>query len=55
MYSIREKAIKVCVDETSANLSRLSAARDAATSSDRDDVVRQLRKEQTKVCDHGNN
>ena len=49
VYNIRGKAIKTCVDETAANVSRLSAARDAASSADRDETVRQLRKEQTKV------
>ena len=48
IYSIRNRAIKACVDETSANVSRLSAARDAK-GSNRDEVVKQLRKEQTKV------
>ena len=49
VYSIRSKAIQACVDETSANVSQLSTARDANTDN-RDEVVRQLRKEQTKVC-----
>ena len=49
MYSIRSKAIKTCVEETSSNVARLSAARDSASNSDRADVVRELRKEQTKV------
>ena len=49
VYSVRSKAIQTCVDETSANVSRLSAARDMETSN-RDEIVRQLRKEQTKVC-----
>ena len=49
VYSIRSKAIKTCVEETSSNVARLSAARDSASNSDRADVVRELRKEQTKV------
>ena len=48
VYSIRSKAIQACVDETSVNVSRLSAARDTNTSN-RDEILRQLRKEQTKV------
>lgn len=48
VYSVRSKAIQACVDETSANVSQLSAARDS-NPSNRDEIVRQLRKEQTKV------
>lgn len=48
VYSVRSKAIQACMDETSANVSQLSAARDS-NPSNRDEIVRQLRKEQTKV------
>lgn len=49
VYSVRSKAIQACVDETSANVSQLSAARDS-NPNNRDEIVKQLRKEQTKVC-----
>ena len=48
VYSVRSKAIQACIDETSASVSQLSAARDS-NPSNRDEIVRQLRKEQTKV------